>query len=349
MNRLIAASLFSVFAGFSFAGDVDLDGTVGIQLAPRDRVAFQEKLEFELPQFKLSARALDRLKTQLEHYQRHGSDLGQQPLELPRHVNLEMQGTPVLNQGKHGSCVTFAVTAALDALLGAGDYISQLCNLELGSQLAVDGMQPYSGWSGNYGALVLEQIDKYGMISINYQKSHGCAGVKEYPLTDKLDEGNLMSVAEFKAHSIPINKLYSWSVLMFNEGWLLPEHDMNAMLTQVKQELAKGNRLTFGVLLDVQLGKAGAMGTHNITNDTWMITPQILADGMNGKVTAGHDMVIMGYDDNAVVVDKDGNSNQGIFILRNSWSTAVGDNGNYYVSYDYFKYFTQEIHLYQLN
>src|SRR5262245_37425480 len=48
--------------------------------------------------------------------------------KLPSKIDLGMNRVPVLDQGRHGSCVTFAVTAALDAELGKGDYISQLCN-----------------------------------------------------------------------------------------------------------------------------------------------------------------------------------------------------------------------------
>ena len=123
---------------------------------------------------------------------------------------------------------------------------------------------------------------------------------------------------------------------------------MNSLILKVKQELVKGNILTFGVLLDTKLGHAGAMGQYHVLNDTWMLTPQIIKDAMDSPLTAGHDMVIIGYDDQAVVIDEFGNRNQGIFFLRNSWSALAGDNGNYYVSYDYFKYLTQEIHLFKL-
>ena len=42
-------------------------------------------------------------------------------------VQLDMGNVPVLDQGGYGSCVTFANTAALDAALNQGDYISQVC------------------------------------------------------------------------------------------------------------------------------------------------------------------------------------------------------------------------------
>ncbi|WBV63527.1 hypothetical protein PGH43_01250 [Legionella pneumophila 130b] len=54
---------------------------------------------------------------------------------LPSKVELGMNNVPVLNQGSFGTCVTFATTAAIDAALNKGDYISQLCQLQLGLYL----------------------------------------------------------------------------------------------------------------------------------------------------------------------------------------------------------------------
>lgn len=69
-------------------------------------------------------------------------------LPLPDQVQLKMNKVPVLDQGRHGTCVTFAVTGAIDAVIGKGDYISQLCNLQLGSYLEQHGYG-LSGWNGS--------------------------------------------------------------------------------------------------------------------------------------------------------------------------------------------------------
>ena len=69
---------------------------------------------------------------------------------LSSSIDLGMNNVPVLDQGSHGTCVTFATTAAVDAVLGKGDYVSQLCNLELGATLEQFGYYP-SGWDGSFG------------------------------------------------------------------------------------------------------------------------------------------------------------------------------------------------------
>ena len=67
---------------------------------------------------------------------------------LPKRILLGMNNVPVLDQGSHGTCVTFAITAAIDAALSKGDYISQLCQLELGTYLEPMGYS-VSGWDGS--------------------------------------------------------------------------------------------------------------------------------------------------------------------------------------------------------
>ncbi|MGF2339111.1 C1 family peptidase, partial [Acinetobacter baumannii] len=56
----------------------------------------------------------------------------------------------------------------------------------------------------------------------------------------------------------------------------------------------------------------------------------------------GHEMIITGYDDNAIAVDDNGREHKGLFTLRNSWGEQFGDKGNFYMSYDYFKVLTIE-------
>ena len=91
-----------------------------------------------------------------------------------------MNNVPVLDQGQHGSCVTFAVTAAYDAVIGSGDYISQLCQLQLGNYLEANGYG-YSGWNGSLGRYVLSQIDSFGIVTKAQEASYGCGGLYQYP------------------------------------------------------------------------------------------------------------------------------------------------------------------------
>ncbi len=341
MKKILTTTFISMASTIALAANIDFDGTVTVKIKPYySGAGVNPALEFELPKYKLSREAKQGLKKRIQKYKANGPGFIHNN-DLPARVQLGMQGAPVLNQGRHGSCVTFAVTAAYNAALGAGDYISQLCNLELGSYRAIhDNSLPYSGWKGSYGRWVLEQIDNFGIISKNFQKIKGCAGVKEYPLSEKYNEGEPMTEAEFKQHSIDIKKLIKWEQLLDETEALSESTDMFDLRYKVKQELAKGHRVVIGMMLDINYGDAGAVGQYKKPNDTWMLTPEIITDLVYGNIKAGHELVITGYDDNALVYDEKGHENAGLFTLRNSWSSQAGDNGNYYLSYEHFMMMT---------
>lgn len=268
-----------------------------------------------------------------------------QAASLPEQVELGMNNTPVLNQGAHGSCVTFAITGAIDAVIGEGDYISQLCSLELGDYLVQNHLIEYSGWDGSFGPMVLNELDQYGIISKQFQTSNGCAGVKDYPIYDPSNLGKPMSVDEYTSSSRPMSDFASWKIILDINDAFSDRSNPERTLAQAKQALHEGHRLTFGVLLDVEQAPVGALGSYHSKYDSWVLTSEIENDAINGVIDAGHQMIITGYDDNAVVKDIFGHESKGLLTLRNSWGSRAGDGGNYYMSYDYFKMLADEVQL----
>lgn len=264
---------------------------------------------------------------------------------LPSSINLGMNGVPVLDQGAHGTCVTFATTAALDAIIGKGDYISPLCSLELGSWLAKDGYLD-SGWDGSVGPYVIDQYLRFGVVSKDTEKSHSCAGISEYPLNDENSNGVPMSPDEYKSISIDESNawypiyLMSWDERV-SSSLAYDSKTMEDTIRNVKQYLSKGQRVTLGTFLaiDANCNFAGACASYHTQNDTWALSSEITAN----NEYAGHEMVIIGYDDNAIATDRNGKKHRGLFILRNSWSEAAGDHGNFYMTYDYFRTFSAEL------
>ena len=257
--------------------------------------------------------------------------------DYPSHVDLGMENVPVLNQGIHGACVTFAATAAIDAILKKGDYVSQLCSLQLGRYLQTNGYTA-SGWQGGLGASVLAQLEAFGFMTKDMQQTLGCGGLKDYPYVQN-ELGEEMSIIDFhpQSESLVQNRI-AWSnyidfFQMMHDGILGAD-----VLKMVKKTLNQGDRLIFGVLLaDYEKGLAGAVGLHKVFNDTWVLTPEIIKDLTQTPQFAGHEMVIIGYDDNAIAKDGHGKTHQGLLKLRNSWGDRIGDHGDFYMSYDYFK------------
>lgn len=262
---------------------------------------------------------------------------------LPTKIDLGMNGTPILDQGMHGSCVTFANTGALDAALGKGDYISQTCNLALGNTLEKEGYVP-SGWNGSWGPMVLAQITDFGIVTRDDERDNGCGGLNSYPGSNPYEEGEPMSIHDFHGMSHNMSLDTSWSPIVTVEDVFADEYNSNDMVQSVKIALANKHRITFGVLLDVYVGEAGAVGKYKAHwgFDTWMMTPRIEDDLKNGDINAGHELIIYGYDDDAVVEDEEGNKQKGLFLIRNSWGKFAGYEGNYFMTYDYFKTMSME-------
>jgi len=258
-------------------------------------------------------------------------------------VDLRMNNVPVLDQGMHGACVTFATTAILDAIYSKGDYISQLCNLELSATLYPSSAAGPHGWEGSSNFIIVDQIKRYGVISKQYQHSMGCAGIKEYPLYDRYNWGNPMTAEEFKSHSEPVTAIVATKTILDMSNAFSTRTSMSAAFTKVKLALANGHRVLIGYLVDLESGGVGAFGKVQVSGDTWVMTPTIKKDIVDNKVNAGHAIIITGYDDNALVVNiQNGSVSRGAFKLRNSWGKYIGDRGEFYMSYDYFKMMADE-------
>lgn len=347
MNKWILSIPVLAFSTQLLAQNIEIVGTIpvlvskekqttnaGVSIIPH-YVSVQKIRLSDAAKYNLAQRALA-LKLNKNSFSATGST-------LPESVSLGMNGTPVLNQGRHGSCVTFAVTGAIDAVIGKGDYVSQLCSLELGDYLERRGEIPYSGWEGSFGPLIFEQLSNYGLITKKHQLENGCAGVKRYPVSSEKNTGKPMSVDEYAQFSAPLNQFAAWDSILDPSEAFNDSKIPNKLIHAVKRSLQKGHRLTFGVLLDVNQGDTGATGNFAAKNDTWMLNESIIQHAKDGVIEAGHQMIITGYDDNAIVKDEDGNESKGLFYLRNSWGARAGHKGNYFMTYDYFKLLTDEI------
>lgn len=320
-----------------FAADVTVVGTIEqrIKQSSPGYSAANEKI-IRLLRIELSDEAKKRLQIAAQYALAHTHQFAptssnSENLGLPKKVNLGMHKVPVLDQGMHGTCVTFAVTGAIDAIIGKGDYVSQLCNLQLGNYLEQHGYG-WSGWDGSNDYHVIDQIVEFGIVNKKKQHASGCGGFKHYPTYYwKTPKSSITPEKYHPMSEMIFGKVVNWSNVY-------DYRDPVKTLDNVKQALNAKNRVVFGIMLPrPDLGCAGAVGKYKtwIFKDTWVLTPDILKDV--GKVKSGHEMIIIGYDDNAVAVDNKGKKHKGLLLLRNSWGRLVGDYGTFYMSYDYFK------------
>ena len=260
--------------------------------------------------------------------------LSRQYARLPTAIYLGMNNVPVLDQGMHGTCATFAVTGAIDALLNQGDYISQLCHLTLGQYISQRSYQN-SGWDGAFINDVLSQIHTHGIINKDKQASLGCGGLYQYPTRKRDDPLNEMTLDEFHqiSESATAQKNYDISVLLDFHQFIKDEKTPEDIIKNLKTSLSKGDRVLIGTILTTA-NEVGAYGQYHQRSDTWVVTPKVIS-AIKSKNYGAHAMIIIGYDDEAKAIDTDGKTHHGLFILRNSWGPNAGDEGNYYMSYQY--------------
>ncbi len=264
----------------------------------------------------------------------------------PAKVQLGMGNVPVLDQGRHGSCVTFAVTAAVDAVLQKGDYVSQLCQLQLGRYLEENTLSyTPGGWEGSIGRIVLGQIAQFGIVNKTQEAAQGCGGLTAYPMDDETIPSSTLSLDQFHRISEDANDHIEWATVLDMDDAFREDLNRSEVLNKVKASLSTGDRLSFATLLfNTDAGIAGAVGLNHVKNDTWLFTPEMERDFEKYTDFGLHEMVITGYDDQATAKDSNGRVHRGILTIRNSWGNRVADQGDFYMTYDYFKNFVVEAH-----
>ncbi|WP_058535598.1 C1 family peptidase [Legionella saoudiensis] len=331
LNKILMLSI--ALFGNAFATEIEPVGTVDYALKPAGKPQFALPKMIKLLNFKLSNNAIEAIQQKVQAVHQKNFI----PSIIPEQNQLGMNGVPVLDQGYFGTCVTFANTAAIDAILGKGDYISQLCLLQLGNYKY--SYSP-SGWDGSLNRSILSRLEDHGFVSKETQRTVGCGGLNEYPENGEPSPTSAISFDSYHKLSEGLidNKIYSAPILDAYKAMLTNEVDTQELISDIKQAINREQRVTMVSFLPaIDLGLAGAVGKHHVNNDTWVLSTTIERELYLSPFMAGHSMIITGYDDNATAIDDLGRVHTGLFTLRNSWGDQVGDGGDFYMSYDYFK------------
>lgn len=225
--------------------------------------------------------------------------------ESPSAKDIGMENVPVLDQGSYGTCVTFASTAALDAKFKIGDYIDQQCSLAL--DLTLGKNYWHGAWTAND---VILPLKKYGIVGKN-----SCFNVR-YP--------NPNQKVDLEAYQKLSYKYFADDIITENT---------KGNLTAVKEAINAGKRVLIGFLYNsdfssTMIDKNGEQPQKN-RGGLWACYQPNDTRNRCVRTNSGHEVIIIGYDDK-----------QQLLKIRNSWSSTVGDNGDYYMTYNFFNAMT---------
>jgi hypothetical protein len=212
--------------------------------------------------------------------------------------DLGMANVPVLDQNPFGTCVTFATTGALNARFKQGDYIDQQCSL------ALDATLGENYWNGAWApSQIIDPLKQYGII-----KKNNCFGVR-YPNPSQTVDLNAYKANSDKTFLNLINTKY-----------------MRSDLNEVKNAIRSGHRVlmafSYVPALKVKVIKNNGIQTKE-SESLWACPNS--NDATCGGRYGGHEVIITGFDDN-----------QQLLKIRNSWGSYAGDEGDYYMTYNYF-------------
>lgn len=221
-------------------------------------------------------------------------------------IDLGMNKVPVFDQGIYGTCTVFVATAALDALMNAGDFISQQCLLELG--VALQNQFVTSGWNGAWGSVIFNRIENYGVIS---QKN--CP--HQYA-----DPNAMLSNSEYLNLS---NKLWSTSFKRYK----LAAKDLDSL----KNALNKGHRVLISTAFHKDYINGDSINGYRY--GLWSLPSDLkkFIREINNGSWIGHSSLVIGYDDQTELLK-----------IRNSWGAKAGVKGNYYMTYEYYKFMNMD-------
>lgn len=216
---------------------------------------------------------------------------------LPEKVDLSSEMPPVLNQGRQNSCVAFSSAYYTKSYY---EYKKNKWKYDV-PILGGQGERVFSP------AYVYNQINggqdrgSYFHDALNLIINKGASPWKYMPYR----EDDYLTQPTPMAHQVA----QKFRAKSFRR---IPFDNLDA----IKAELANGNPIIFGIVIDDNFYQLGSDGNY-------------VYDTPGGKQYGGHAMTLVGYDDNI----KSPNGYKGAFKLVNSWGISWANKGYGWISY----------------
>ncbi|NRA45819.1 MAG: hypothetical protein HRU09_12750 [Oligoflexales bacterium] len=257
-------------------------------------------------------------------------DIDHEKLGIPNKAVLSgfVSGTNIKNQGERGTCVAFALNAAVELLIKQSEGETDLSeqNTYLQAKQLTDSWT-YAGLAPEFTIeqfvnerrpFVLESAWPYnpkGMDCSAYQQDHPEATCSQ---TEAQGGGESQQEADPQVSE--------------SQGFIIKEaHQLFASVGRVKQAIAQDYPVVLGVNAnhDFNLVFYNQARKHSIKNG---VVSWVFKDDACGKSVCGHALLAVGYHDDPEV------EGGGYLIVQNSWGTSWGEQGIAYLTYEWLKY-----------
>lgn len=207
--------------------------------------------------------------------------------------------SPVEDQGTIGSCTANAVIGLVEYLIRAGSGERN----DFSRMFLYKNTRRLLGWKGDMGA--------YLRTTIKALRLFGVPPESEWP-----HDPRLLDVEPEAYHYAYAQNFKSLVYARFDAHDGSGEYTLDA----VQRALTDGFPVAFGFPVYESIESAGPFGRIPL--------PQ----GSQDRLTGGHAVLAVGYDD---AIDVVGADRPGALLIRNSWGTGWGDRGYGWLPYQY--------------
>ena len=349
LNRLLAILLALILVLSLFPAALAVESDENREMAEETALAFGTGLLPAIPHGSTTPSQADASAQ---------GNTGLQTEDLPSKYDSRDYGyiTPVKNQGDYNTCWAFGTAAACEAyMIKHGVLVGETGQAADTSLNLSEYHLAYYTYTDAYDAEGMLTGDKTYFLSShpagNFLEAGGTGELVSYPLmrwtglADESDPALVYGAASTAGlgseHAYQNNVAHVQSV----------KHFFGSNIEEVKRHVMEYGAGSMGVRISNASGTAYHGGV-NTSNGTICWIQSAVAYQDTGFYYADHDVTVVGWDDSYPKENFNQGyrpSNNGAWIVKNSWGTDIGNDGYFYVSYEdsatcasYISFFTVE-------
>lgn len=227
----------------------------------------------------------------------------EEPSKLDKLVNNSNYCSPVHNQGSQGSCTGQSAVSMFEYMerRAGGRHIDGSRSFVYYNSRVHAGLNP----SQDTGSYIRSTIKAIVM--------DGIAEESKFPYNEK----------DWKTK--PSEEIYRNALNFKATKYVRLDDTQNGIVERIKSFVSSGYAVSFG------------FAVYQCIDDVTSKVPVLPFPAKSEKQLGGHAVIIVGYDDEAPSRNyRDKNETKGAFLCQNSWGTAWGSKGFFWIPYEYF-------------